>query len=103
NPKCKHTLAEFGQYQYARSAENHPISELPIDTSNHSMKCIAYYLYDKYGAVRPRQVRVGVDRTVLTRPAMSEVDMVVRAGKINFRRVPQKAGGRVLSFTRDEE
>ena len=44
----------FRSYGYHEPREHHPISEQPIDADNHAIKALCYWLYDRFGAVRPR-------------------------------------------------
>jgi hypothetical protein len=50
-PKCKGLLGELAKYRYHKSAENRPVSELPIDRDNDACKALAYWLYDRFGPV----------------------------------------------------
>jgi hypothetical protein len=50
DPRCKHTIREYGLYKYREMVDGKPIAEEPIDADNHAMKALAYWLYDKFGA-----------------------------------------------------
>ena len=54
NSRCQALIREFGSYRYHEPREHHPISEQPIDADNHAIKALCYWLYDRFGAVRPR-------------------------------------------------
>lgn len=51
DPRCKQTIREYGQYKYKDLVDGKPVDETPIDANNHAMKALAYWLYDKFGAV----------------------------------------------------
>ena len=55
--RCQALIREFGNYRYHEPQEHHPISEQPIDADNHAIKALCYWLYDRFGAVRPRGPR----------------------------------------------
>ncbi len=57
DPKCVGTINEYGLYRYPEAKENRDERELPIDANNHSMKAIAYGLWNHFGYV-DRIVRV---------------------------------------------
>lgn len=48
SPKCKGIIKEFASYRYRMEKENRPISEEPIDASNHSIKALIYYIYNRF-------------------------------------------------------
>lgn len=50
--RCKHTLAEYGQYKKPTDRDGNPTDDKPVDKHNHAMKAIAYGLVDKYGFVK---------------------------------------------------
>jgi len=51
SPRCRNALAEFREYRYPKDTDNRPITEIPIDRDNHSLKAISYWLYDRFGPV----------------------------------------------------
>lgn len=51
DPKCSGTIGEYGLYRYPEVKENRDERELPIDANNHSMKAIAYGLWNRFGYV----------------------------------------------------
>ena len=51
DPRCKGTIAEYGLYRYAEDKPNRDERELPIDANNHSMKALAYGLWNRFGYV----------------------------------------------------
>jgi len=58
DPRCKHTIWEYGQYKYNEIKESRPVRELPIDRDNHALKAIAYGLVGNFGFVDVRRKRV---------------------------------------------
>ncbi len=54
NSRCQELVREFGSYRYHEPREHYPISEAPSDADNHAFKALCYWLYDRFGAVRPR-------------------------------------------------
>lgn len=57
DPKCEKTAWEFGQYKYRLNTENRNETELPIDKDNHSLKAIAYGLFDNFRFVDRLETR----------------------------------------------
>lgn len=102
-PGLKETLGEFGKYRYPKDAESRPVSEEPIDRDNHAIKALCYWLYDKYGPVAPRKVRVRDDRLALARPRAAETDLRVVGGKVRFTPGARPRVRSALSFVRDED
>lgn len=51
DPKCKGTIREYELYRYPEAKENRDERELPIDANNHSMKAIAYGLWNRFSYV----------------------------------------------------
>ena len=60
NSRCRALIREFGSYRYHESREHHPVSEVPIDADNHAIKALCYWLYDRFGEVRPRGLRKSI-------------------------------------------
>lgn len=48
SPACKGLIREFGAYRYRLEKDNRPISEEPIDSNNHSIKALIYYLVNRF-------------------------------------------------------
>lgn len=48
SPKCKNLIKEFASYRYRMEKDNRPVSEEPIDASNHAIKALTYYLYNRF-------------------------------------------------------
>ena len=59
-------IREFGSDRYHEPQEHHPISEQPIDADNHAIKALCYWLYDRFGAVRPRGPRRSIPFRIVT-------------------------------------
>ena len=51
DPRCKGTIKEYGLYKYPNKSETRPETELPVDRDNHSLKAIAYGLFNRFGVV----------------------------------------------------
>lgn len=51
SPNCSNALAEFRKYRYVKDTQNRPVTELPLDRDNHSLKALGYWLYDRFGPV----------------------------------------------------
>ena len=60
NSRCQALIREFANYRYHEPREHHPVSEQPIDADNHAIKALCYWLYDRFGAVRPRGPRQSI-------------------------------------------
>lgn len=103
SPKCRGLLDEFGKYRYPREAEQRPISELPIDRDNHSIKALSYWLFDRYGPVARvnRRPRPGYN-PFADSPAKREI-IVLRKGVTGVRFGVQRQPGVLgLSFEREK-
>jgi hypothetical protein len=48
SPKCKSTIKEFASYRYRMEKDNRPTKEEPIDASNHAIKALIYYLFNRF-------------------------------------------------------
>ena len=66
NSRCQALIREFANYRYHEPSEHRPISELPIDRDNHAVKALCYWLYDRFGAVRPRGPRRSIPFRIVT-------------------------------------
>lgn len=51
SPYCTNMIEEYALYRRPTDREGAPVNEIPIDRNNHAMKAIAYFLFNRYGAV----------------------------------------------------
>jgi len=49
DPKCVNTIWEYRMYRRRVDRDGNPVSDTPLDTANHCLKAISYYLADEFG------------------------------------------------------
>jgi hypothetical protein len=97
SPRCRNALEEFRKYRYVKDSENRPVTELPLDRDNHSLKALGYWLYDRFGPVLRKHRKsqdlgqpFGFGGAVTTVPEVVILPGVTPGGvRFGYNRVPE--------------